>query len=135
MTTTGGDSLHESRELESLNRNVAEWEQRRDAEAKQELDACLSADLVFRRADGTVVGKPAFMRGLEGESPFSRRESRDVTVMVMGARALVTLTVLATSKGDGTTSRYRNVRVFFRREGRWLLEVWFNDDTTDLERA
>jgi len=45
--------------LNELNLNIAHWEQRRDAEALCRLDGCLSDDLVFRRADRTIVDKAA----------------------------------------------------------------------------
>jgi hypothetical protein len=130
---TAADRQEQTLELEKLNRQLADWEQRRDAEAKRRLNECLSPELIFRRADQSVVDKTAFMRGLDGESPFSSRESRDVSVTVVGDRALVTLYVLATRKNDGSVRRYRNIRVFFRRDARWMLEVWFNDDVTQME--
>ena len=98
-----GNGQQQTLELEELNRQLADWEQRRDAEARRRLDECLSAELLFRRADRSVVNKTAFMRGLDGESPFSSRESRDLSVTVAG------------------------------REARWMLEVWFNDDVTEIE--
>lgn len=119
------------RVLTTLNTDIAAWEQRRDAEAIGRLDECLSPDLVFRKADRTVVRKDTFMKALQGPSPFTSRESRDVAVAPFDDRALVTLTVVGT-KADGSVGRYRNVRVFVRREGRWQLEVWFNDDVTSL---
>jgi hypothetical protein len=134
MAISDGDGREQTRALDVLNTSIAEWEQRRDAAAIKSLDETLSPELLFRRADGTVVGKPEFMRALKEESPFSCRASRDVAVTVRGERALVTLTVLATRKNDGKEREYRNIRIYFRREGRWLLEVWFNDDVTSFEK-
>jgi hypothetical protein len=71
------------------------------------------------------------MAALKGPSPFASRESRNVAVSISRDRALVTLTVIGTKKG-GTRGAYRNVRIFFRREGQWSLEFWFNDDLTSL---
>jgi hypothetical protein len=51
-------------------------------------------------------------------------------VEIHGNRAIVTLTV-ATTKEDGTKGRYRNIRMFIRRDEHWRLEFWFNDDVTD----
>ena len=117
--------------LERTNLSIADWEQKRDADSIQKLDEILSPELVFRRADKTVVGKREFMEGLTKPSPFATRESETDAVEVHGDRALVTLTVV-TSKEDGTTGRYRNIRMFIRRDEHWRLEFWFNDDVTDV---
>jgi hypothetical protein len=118
-------------QLKRTNLSIADWEQKRDAEAIQKLDAIISPQLVFRRADRTVVGKDKFMADLQKRSPFATRESEDATVEIRGDRALVTLIVTTTS-GDGTESRYRNIRMFIRRDEDWQLEFWFNDDVTHV---
>jgi ketosteroid isomerase-like protein len=118
-------------QLESINASIADWEQTRDEGTIRKLDEILSPDLLFRRADKSVIGKHEFIAALSGPSPFATRESEHAVVEVRGDRALVTLTV-ATTKADGTKNRYRNVRMFVRRDGRWLLEFWFNDDVTQI---
>jgi len=117
--------------LVALNLDIPRWEQLRDDDAIARLDEVLSKELMFRRADGSVVDKAAFMGALGMPSPFARRESSDIAVTHIGDRALATVTVTAT-RADGSVGRYRNIRVFFRRDGRWHLEVWFNDDMTSL---
>lgn len=117
--------------LAELNNDIAQWEQRRDEDAIRELDACLSEELVFRRADRTIVDKATFMNALKGPSPFASRESRNAAVTISRGRAVVILTVIGTRK-DGTRGAYRNVRIFERREGGWRMELWFNDDVTSL---
>jgi len=117
--------------LTQLNLEIAECEQRRDDEAIAQLNRCLSTDLVFRRADGSVVGKEAFMNGLRGPSPFVRRESRGARVTILGERALVIVTVIGIRE-NASRGVYRNVRVFFRHGAEWRLEIWFNDDVTSL---
>ena len=47
--------------LERINSSIGTWEQERDAEAIEKLDVLLSPELLFRRADGSIVGKPEFM--------------------------------------------------------------------------
>lgn len=115
-------------QLKRTNVRFADWEQRRDDKAIENLDKVLSTELVFRRADGKIVGKREFMAGLREPSPFAKRESENVAVEVREDRALVTLTV-TTVKADGTEGRYRNIRLFTRRDGDWRLEFWFNDAT------
>lgn len=121
----------EENRLKDTNLSIADWEQIRDTEAIETLDALISPELVFRRADKTVVGKRDFMAGLRKPSPFAKRESENAAVEIHGNRALVTLTV-ATTKEDGTRGRYRNIRMFIRRDEHWRLEFWFNDDVTDV---
>ena len=79
----------------------------------------------------SVVGKEAFMKGLGGPSPFASRESRSGSLTVLGDRAVAVVTVIG-KREKGPPGVYRNVRVFFRRDGNWRLEVWFNDDLTSL---
>jgi hypothetical protein len=118
-------------QLEHINVSIAAWEQRRDPEAIAELEKSLSPKLLFRRADGTVVGNQEFMAGLAQPSPFVKRESALAALEIRGDRALAVVTV-ATTKEDGTENRYRNVRMFVCLDGRWQLEFWFNDDLTHV---
>jgi len=117
--------------LEQINSSIGTWEQERDAEAIEKLDDLLSPELLFRRADGSIVGKPEFMAALRGPSPFATRAAEDLEVEIKGDRALGTVTVV-TTKADGTKGRYRNVRMFVRRDDQWQLEFWFNDDVTSV---
>jgi hypothetical protein len=117
--------------LRSINVDIANWEQERDVEAIGKLDEILSPQILFRRADKTVVGKKEFMDALSGPSPFATRVSRNVVVEPRGDRAVSSL-VVTTTREDGRVSHYRNIRWFARRDDRWLLEYWFNDDITDL---
>lgn len=118
-------------QLRRINLSIACWEQERDVRAIEQLDDVISPELVFRRADKTIVGKQEFMAGLRKPSPFAARVSEDAAVEVRGDHALVTLTVAATRE-DGTEGRYRNIRMFIRRNGKWQLEFWFNDDVTRM---
>jgi hypothetical protein len=127
----GPDQADDTKLLRSINLDVATWEQARDAEARGKLDELLSPQLLFRRADGTVVGKKEFMDALAGPSPFATRASRSVVVEPRGDRAVCTL-IVTTTKEAGPVNHYRNIRWFARTEDRWLLEYWFNDDVTDL---
>jgi hypothetical protein len=120
-------SIAEREILINTTRSVAEWEQQRDAAAKHQLDELIAQDFIFRRADGSVVGKAEFIAGLDGPSPFSSRRSEDIAVTVTGSRALAVLTVV-TARADGTLGRFRNVRAFARTASGWSLDVWFNDE-------
>lgn len=121
----------DKRKLEELNRKIAKAEQTRDKDAKEFFKELLSDELIFRRADTTVVGKDAFINDLNEPNPFTSRTAEEITVTRCGDRALVTL-ILHTEKSDGTQGRYRNIRVFFFAGDKWRLEVWYNYDLTSL---
>ncbi|MEU1972156.1 nuclear transport factor 2 family protein [Microbacterium sp. NPDC019599] len=112
--------------LRSLNALVAEWEQRRDETAVGRLDEILSGDLLFRRANGEVVDKTAFMASLSGPSPFADRTSDVLSVDVLGNAALVVVMV-TTTDADGVASRFRNVRALTRTDDDWQIRFWFNE--------
>lgn len=127
----GGNKDDAANLLRSINLDIANWEQQRDAEAIGKLDGILSPQISFRRADKTVVGKKEFMDALLGPSPFATRVSSNVIVKLRDDRAVCTL-IVTTAKKDGPVSHYRNIRWFARRDDRWLMEYWFNDDIIDL---
>src|SRR5262249_38771400 len=120
-TMTPKELTSDERELIDLNINLVIWEQRRNNNDRASLNQYLSSELVFRRADKTIVDKTEFMRTLDGDNRFTMREAQDVSVTITGDRALVTLIIIG-HKTDGTKGIYRNIRVFFRRENRWRLE-------------
>ena len=74
----GTDQSDESL-LRSVNRELTGWEQARDTQAVRKLDEFLSPDLLFRRADKSVVGKKEFMEALSGPSPFRSASQRTST--------------------------------------------------------
>ena len=114
-------------ELISTNLSLATWEQQRDEYAIERLDAVISPDLLFRRANGTVVGKPEFMDGLHGPSPFTDRSSKIDAIEIREDRALVVSSVVGRT-ADGGLKRYRNLRWFVLTNGAWQLVFWFNDE-------
>ena len=116
----------ETDDLGQLNIQFGEMELRRDDVAVQFFHRHLSERLIFRRANGSVVGKAAFLDGLAGPDPFSGRKSEDVKVQVLGDRAVASLTVVATRRDDGSTHRYRNIRFFTREDGIWSVDSWYN---------
>jgi hypothetical protein len=126
----------EERELVQLNEQFAAQEQRGE-DARGFFQRHLSDQLVFRRADGSVVGKggtlgtKGFLESLSVESPFASRLAEDIAVTLRDGQALVTL-VVHTVKKDGTQGRYRNIRLFSKRGDDWVLDFWYNYDLTSL---
>jgi hypothetical protein len=120
--------------LVRLNERIGEMEQQGGPAAREFFTRHLAHDLVFRRASGKVVGKfgpEGFIEGLEN-NPFKSRVIDDISVSLLGHRALVTLIVVGTRKDDGSVHRYRNVRLFSHRGGLWVLEVWYNYEIPGL---
>jgi hypothetical protein len=116
-------------ELVELNQRIAELEQRRDLDALEFFNQHLADQLVLRRANGAVMGKygqQGFMRALTAPSRFSSVRTEEIAVDLLGTRALVTLDIVATSRVDGSTHRYCNIRMFSRTASRWLLEFWYD---------
>lgn len=116
--------------LVELNRQLNDAEQRGE-DGKPFLTTRLSDSLIFRRANGKVVGKTEVLAGL-GANPFKTRTIEEIDAHVIADRALVTLIVVGTRKDDGSVHRYRNARFFTRAGGEWLLDAWYNFEVTSL---
>ena len=92
-------------ELKQLNHQFAAMEQSGKT-AGAFFQRHLSDQLVFRRANGSVVGKggtpgaKGFLESLEEESAFVSRRAEDISVTLRDGQALVTL-VVHTVKKDG----------------------------------
>lgn len=114
------------------------------------LHEVLHDDLVFRRADGSVVGKGEYLGALENRS-FDVLDVEVTDIDEASASAVVTAIVTARgqTKGIPFMGTYRNVRTFVRHEDRWRCKLWTNTraapeagtlhhvslPVTDLERS
>jgi hypothetical protein len=114
----------------TIEEQQANEEQRKDV-ARKFFEEHLSDNLVFRRANGQVVGKSEFLKGL-ANNPFERRIAEGISVSLQGDRALVTLVIEATRKDDKSNHRYRNIRLFSRASDRWIVEFWYNYEITGI---
>ena len=121
----------EQKDLKSRNECIAAMEQQRDEKAKVWFGDVLSNELVFRRANGTVIDKATFLKNLDDPTSFTSRDTEDINITILGGRALVTA-IVHTMKADGTENRYRNIRLFSKRATGWTLELWYNYEITDL---
>jgi hypothetical protein len=109
-------------------------EQAGDDQALEFFQAHLSDRLIFRRANGKIVGKSepeGFLSSLK-KNPFSSRRPEDTSVTQLGDRALVTLIVVGTRADDDSVHRYRNIRLFTRAADKWILDLWYNYEVTGL---
>jgi glyoxylase I family protein len=133
--------------LRDLNVAIGSAEKEHDLDFLRDV---LHDELVFRRADGTVVGKSEYLDDLEDRT----YEVLDVEVSDVDARAesaVVTAMVTArgTSGGVRFAGTFRNVRTFVRDVERWRCRLWVNTraapevgtihhvslPVTDLERS
>ena len=105
--------------LRELNLEIGEAETRRDGGF---LAGVLHDRLIFRRANGKVVGKDEYLQYLPNRTP-GRTSSEILAVEERGDSAVVT--VLVTVEGTPGGS-FHNTRVFVREDGRWQLLTWTN---------
>lgn len=119
--------------LVELNQQIAQEEQKGET-ARQFFEKHLSEQLIFRRANGKVVGKAGpegFLEGLKN-NPFKSRAAEDIAVTLLDDRALVTLIIVGIRADDDSVHRYRNMRLFTRSANDWLLEFWYNYEIAGL---
>jgi glyoxylase I family protein len=110
--------------LQELNLEIGEAEKRHDAGFLHDV---LHEDLVFRRADGSIVDKPRYLRDLP-EKTYRRVESEVIEMDEGQDSAAVSVLVRAawTSDGRSFTGSFRNTRLFTRKDGRWQCLAWVN---------
>ena len=134
-------------DLRALNVDIGVAEKEHDVAF---LAGLLHDDLVFRRADGGIVGKTEYLEAVAGrvydmlETEVSEVEPRD-------ASTVVTAIVKASGTANGSPfgGTFRNVRTFVGGEGAWRCTAWVNTrlglgaktihhvslTVTDLERS
>jgi len=114
---TGGDLMQaEIRDLALLNHEIGAAENAGDLER---LGGMVAPSLAFRRRDGAIVDRDAF---LQTPRP-GNRQTRIESIHVYGNRAVVTCVV--TDSGVVT----HNIRLFAKQEGNWRLLGWANEPT------
>jgi hypothetical protein len=123
--------------LEELNREMVKREEEAAgaddqavASIRRFFEIHLSKELVFRRADGTIVTAQMFLDGLKGGAKRNR-EARLIEVSFSeshSGNAVVTLLVF-TQDTDGRHC-YRNIRHFKLIDELWKMYYWYNYDLT-----
>lgn len=116
----------DERRLVRLNHQLADAERTKNTAY---FERVLSADLEFRRADGSVVNKQKFIEQL-ADHAYEYVEPSDIRSTVLGTMAVVTLVVRAAGTAGGKPFRgvYRNIRLFSRSktDDSWELERWYD---------
>jgi hypothetical protein len=118
-------------ELTRLNLEFTEQE-RRGPGGVSFFSQTLADDLCFRRANGTVVDKTAYLEGLA--DPGNTNEEltskvREVGVVGKWALADVVVRLRGTRGGRPVDGTFENLRVFERTKDGWRCLLWFNRAT------
>jgi hypothetical protein len=85
-------------------------------------------DLSFRRANGAIVDKAAYLAGIQDpDNTYEYLHSEDVQASVYETTAVVSLRVRAKGMRGGAPfeGTFRNIRVFLRQPA-WQCTMWFN---------
>lgn len=133
MSEPGAAIEARRQDLVSLTQRILKAEQAGASSDVAYLTTVLSDDLVFRRADKTVVDKATFLQNVASAAQkLTDREAFDIEVTVVGKAALVTLMVFAHANIDGQRRPriFKNIRFFVDRGSGWLLEHWYNEELT-----
>lgn len=123
------DQATDVMDLTQLTRAFFEEERRGPEVAAKFFERVLAADLCYRRADA-VMGKAAFIQGLQDVGPGDTQEltSEIREVGVAGDWGFVEemVTFKGIRGGRRIDGQFQNLRVFERTEDGWSCLVWFN---------
>lgn len=125
--------MSEHEQLEQLNQELGRREKAGDGEYFAKL---LTDGFIFRRANGVLVGKSAFIDGLATvvENPYEQSDTRIENVTVNGASAVVHAIVIAKRRNMEHPGEFENVRVFRQENDEWRLAIWVNTKIRDLSK-
>lgn len=80
---------------------------------------------------GPLLISARVKKSLDETNAFTSRRSDEISITVLGGRALATW-ISHTTNLDGTYHFYRNIRLFSKQGQDWKLELWYNYDLTSL---
>ena len=114
-------------DLIELNQKIAVLEQQRGRSAQQFFMRLLSDKLLFRRANGKVVGKADFLHSLQAPSPFTQYSLEQVEMAQLAdVENRVMVTLLMRTEDQYTATRcFRHIRFFSQHSSGWRLEFWY----------
>ena len=114
-------------DLTRLNAKIGEAEKRHEDRDLEFLARVLHDDLVFRRADGSIVGKQDYLEAVPTRT-YERLESEVVEIHERDKStvAIVLVDASGTTAAGSFEGRFRNTRVFVNDAGRWLCRIWVN---------
>ena len=120
------DETDEICRLIGLNVLIGEAELNRDENFLRDV---LADELVFRRANGSIVTKDEYLAELKiPENTYEYLHSENIKAQVKDENALVSLVVRAKGKRGEKEfeGKFRNLRVFVRKDKNWQCVIWHN---------
>lgn len=116
------------RALIEMNVRMAD-EEKRGKDGTPFLDSVLDDALIFRRANGQVVGKAEYLEGLANPgNTYEYLRADAVEVALYEDTAVVSLRIAAKGvrAGQEFEGIFRNTRLFLYRKDGWRCALWFN---------
>lgn len=112
------------KDLRERNLGIGVAEKAHDLEFLRDV---LDDDLIFRRADGRIVGKDAYLEALRART-YEAVATEISEVDEQGDSAVVTAIVTASGASDGKpfSGTFRNVRTFVADDDGWRCTLWIN---------
>ena len=120
------DETDEICRLIGLNVLIGEAELNRDESFLRDV---LADELVFRRANGSIVTKDEYLAELiKTENIYEYLHSENIKAQVKDENALVSLVVRAKGKRGEKEfeGKFRNLRVLARKDKNWECVIWHN---------
>lgn len=120
------DETNEICRLIGLNVLIGEAELNRDEDF---LSGVLSDELIFRRANGSIVSKEEYLTNLmKQENTYEFLHSENIKAQVKDDTALVSLNVRAKGKRGEKEfeGNFHNLRVFINKAKNWQCVIWHN---------
>jgi glyoxylase I family protein len=111
-------------DLRELNLEIGVAEKAHDLEFLRDV---LDDDLIFRRADGRIVGKEAYLEAVRART-YDAIATGISEVDEQADSTVVTVIVTASGTSDGKpfSGTFRNVRTFVADEDGWRCTLWIN---------
>ena len=113
--------------LTSLNIELNNAENNRDAAAKDFSKNHLHDDLHFKKANDMWWSKADFINDMDNPNPFAVREIGDFEFYQSAEdEYMVWCIVKCIKHGETDVHNYRNLRIFKFAEEKFLLRIWYN---------
>ena len=120
------DETDEICRLIGLNVLIGEAELNRDENFLRDV---LADELVFRRANGSIVTKDEYLAELKKpENTYEFLTAENIKAQVKDENALVSLVVRAKGKRGEKEfeGKFQNLRVFVSKDKNWQCMIWHN---------
>lgn len=115
-------------EVSLVNKNLLIPQREEDADHSF-FDSLLSEQLIFRRADGSIIDKERFLANF---SKRARKASDSVRILSRTPEIILVSTSVTMPSAAGALDAFLNERLFVKENGVWKCRVWWNSrESTD----